>query len=177
MGQVGHAYSIAGHMAMAGLGAWVQQNDYRRSGIAYLIEAGDDGYDELDHLLSYAGKSSQVAEMYQWRGHGVTPKAPNSPFHAPDALAWEWGKFITETALEKKRPMRMSLISLLRERLDRYTFQHLYGEDLLRFFRKIHALGVEQLQEDRAALSSVSPVDVHEAVESSAQTAPVGDPE
>ena len=39
----GHAYSVAGHMAMAGLGAWAQRNDYRRGGIAYLIEAGDIG--------------------------------------------------------------------------------------------------------------------------------------
>jgi hypothetical protein len=115
--------------------------------------------------------------MYQWRGHGVTPKMANSPFHAPDTLAWEWGKFVTETALEHKRPMRMSLVSLLRERLDRYSFQHLSGEPLLRFFNQIHALGVEQLQEDAAALSSVPSVDVHEAVESSAQIEPVGDPE
>ena len=58
--------------------------------------------------------------MYQWRGHGVTPKAPNSPFHAPDTLAWEWGRYVlAETALERKRPMRMSLVSLIRERLDR----------------------------------------------------------
>jgi hypothetical protein len=39
----GHAYSIAGHMAMAGLGAWAKRNHYSRSGIAYLIEAGDEG--------------------------------------------------------------------------------------------------------------------------------------
>jgi len=173
----GHAYSIAGHMAMVGLGAWAKRNDYHGRGITYLIEAGDEGYDRLNHLLSYAAKSPQVADMYQWSGHGVTPKAPNSPFHAPDTLAWEWGKFVTETALERKRPMRMSMVNLLMGRVERYSFMHLHGEALLRFFNQIHALGVEQLQEDRDALSSVPLVDVHEAVESSELTEPVGDPE
>lgn len=125
----GHAYSIAGHMAISGLSVWARRNNHR-SGIAYLIEAGDEGYDELNHLLSYAAKAPIVAEMYQWRSHGVLPKTPNSPFHAPDTLAWEWGKFVTETALAKKRPMRMSMRSLLRGRLERYSFMHLSGEPI-----------------------------------------------
>jgi len=161
---------------MAGLGAWSKDHGYR-DGITYLIEAGDEGYDQLEHLLSYAGKSSSVTDLYQWRGHSVTPKGPNSPFHAPDTLAWEWGKFVTETALDNKRAMRMSLVSLLRDRLDRYTFQHLYGEPLLKFFRSIHALGVEQMQEDREALSSAQPVDVKQQVVLSGQSTRVGDPE
>jgi hypothetical protein len=172
----GHAYSIAGHMAMVGLGAWAKQNDPHRR-IAYLIEAGDEGYDQLAHLLSYAGKSPEVREMYHWGGSTLTPKAPNSPFHAPDTLAWEWGKFVSESWVERKRPMRMSMVHLLRDRLDRYTLQHLYGEPLLRFFSQIRALGVEQMLEDRAAVSSVPSVDVSQAVQSSELPAPVGDPE
>jgi hypothetical protein len=163
-------------MALAGLGAWAKRNNYGNR-IAYLIEAGDDGYDQLDHLLSYASKSDSVAEMYQWRGHGTTPKSPNAPFHAPDTLAWEWGKFWIETHLEKKRLMRLSFVNLLNERLDRYTFQHLYGEPLLRFFSRINDLGVEQMQEDRAALASIETVDVAEAVVVSEQTAPAEDHE
>jgi hypothetical protein len=172
----GHAYSVAGHMAIAGLGGWARRNNYR-SGIAYLIEAGDDGYDELDHLLKYASKSPQVADMYQWRGHTTTPKLPNAPFHAPDTLAWEWGKFWVETHLEKKRLMRQSFVHLLDGRLDRYTFQHLHGDSLMRFFSRIHELGVEQMQEDRAALTSVESVDVTDSVKASGQTEPDGVPE
>jgi hypothetical protein len=169
----GHAYSVAGHMAIAGLGTWAKRHGHK--GIAYLIEEGDEGYDQLNHLLSYATKSPEVRELYQWRGHGLTAKSSNSPFHGPDTLAWEWGKYITETALDRKRPMRMSLVNLLRERLDRYTFQHLHGDSLLRFFSQIHALGLEQMQEDRAALASLQPVDLSEAVAASELTAPDGD--
>jgi hypothetical protein len=157
----GHAYSVAGHMAMAGLGACVKRNN-QRDGIAYLIEAGDEGYDQLNHLLSYAAKSPEVAAMYQWRSHGVLRKVANSPFHAPDAFAWEWGKYITETVVEHKRPMRRSLVNLLRNRLQFYSLQHLHGEPLLRFFSRIHALGVEQMQEDAEALKSVESLDVTE---------------
>jgi hypothetical protein len=172
----GHAYSVAGHVALHALGAWAKLNNYR-SGIAYIIEAGDDGYDELNHLLSYAGKVPMVADQYQWRSHTVIPKIPNSPFHAPDTLAWEWGKFWVETHFEKKRPMRMSFVNLLNERLDRYSFQHLYGEPLLRFFSRIHALGVEQMQEDAQAVSSVQSIDVTDSMNVSEQIGHDGDPE
>lgn len=170
----GHAYSIAGHMAMAGMGLWAKRHNYR-GGISYVIEAGDDGYDQLDHLLSYASKSPEVADFYQWHGHSTTPKTPFSPFHAPDLLAWEWGKFMAETGVERKRLMRLSLVNLLIHRLDSYSFQHLSGDPFLRFFNQIHDLGVEQLQEDRAAVSSVSSMDVSEAVQSSEPIAPVED--
>ncbi len=162
----GHAYSIAGHMAMAGMGRWVKRNNCR-GGIAYVIEAGDDGYDQLEHLLSYATKSPDVAGMYQWRGHSTAPKTANSPFHAPDLLAWEWGKFIIDTGVEQKRPMRKSLGHLLVNRVQAYSFQHLHGDSLLRFFNAVREIGVEQLQEDRQALSSVSLIDVSEAVAAS----------
>ena len=57
----GHAYSVAGHVALAAMGGWAKRHDYR-GGIAYIIEAGDDGYDQLEHLLSYASKAPAVAE-------------------------------------------------------------------------------------------------------------------
>ena len=160
------------HPVNGEMGKWVKANDKSGSGIVYLIEAGDEGYDQLAHLLSYAGKSPDVTDAYQWRRHGITPKTPNSPFHAPDTLAWEWGKYITETALEKKRLMRMSFVHLIQGRLDRYGFLHLADEPLMRFFSRINELGVEQLQEDRDAVSSVPLVDVREVVESSARREP-----
>ena len=162
----GHAYSVAGHLALASMGLWAEENNYR-GGIAYVIEAGDEGYDELNHLLSYAPKSSDARRLYQWAGHSVAPKTPAAPFHAPDLLAWEWGKFMIDTGIERKRPIRLSLVHLLEGRLDRYAFRHLSGEPLVRFFRQIHELGIEQLQEDRAAAVSVAPVDLHRSVTSS----------
>jgi len=162
----GHAYSIACHMAMAGMGAWAKQNDYR-GGIAYILEAGDDFSDEANHLLSYAAKAPVVADFYQWRSHSFVPKDVASPFHAPDLLAWEWGKFMAETAIDKKRPMRLSLMNLLSNRRDSYWFQHLHGEALVRFFNRIHDLGVEQIQRDREALSSVPSIDVSDTLGSS----------
>jgi hypothetical protein len=165
----GHAYSVAGHMALSGMGNWATRNNYK-GGIAYLIEAGDDGYDQLDHLLSYASKSKDVAEFYQWYGHSTIPKTPCAPFHAPDLFAWEWGKYWTETVVAQKRLMRLSLANLFMGKLHNYTVMHLYGDALLRFFNQIHALGVEQLQENRAALSSVPETDLSGYV--SEQTAP-----
>ena len=170
----GHAYSIAGHMAMAGLASCAKANGYR-GGITYVIEAGDEGYDELGLLLSYAPRSDVVRDMYQWNGHSVVPKTPYSPFHAPDLLAWEWGKYWTETVVQKKRLMRRSLVKLLVDRLDSYRVLHLYRESLMRFFDRVHAIGVEQLQEDRDALASVQPESLAEQVQTSEQTTPVGD--
>lgn len=141
-----------------------------------MIEAGDDGYDQLAHLLSYASKVPEIADMYQWRGHSTTPKTPNSPFHAPDLLAWEWGKFVDETGVIRKRKMRLSMASLLVDRLDAYAFNHLGGEPLLRFFSRVHDLGVESLQENAELLSSVQPVDLSESVGSSEQKEPDEDP-
>jgi hypothetical protein len=72
--------------------------------------------------------------------------------------------------------MRLSFVNLLLGRLDSHVFQFLGGEPLLQFFTKIHDLGVEQWQEDRDALASVPSVDVSEAVRTSEQTEPSGDP-
>jgi hypothetical protein len=165
----GHAYSVAGHMAMWGMGHWAQRNNYR-GGISYVIEAGDDGYDQLDHLLSYASKVDQIAESYQWKAHGTVQKTSSSPFHAPDLFAWEWGKYWRETVFERKRPLRRSLASLLIDRLDTYTVMHLGGEPLMRFFEHFNALGVEQLQRDRAAAASVPVTNLAEIVLPSEQT-------
>ena len=167
----GHPYSIAGHMAMTGIGSWAKRNGYR-GGITYEIEAGDDGYDQLEQLLVYASKVNEIADLYQWKGHGTAPKTAASPFHAPDLLAWEWGKYWQESVIEKRRTMRRSLWHLLNDRVDRYSFQHLSGPPLLKFFSGIHALGVEQLEEARAELSPTSSVDVIEALRSSEQTVP-----
>jgi len=82
-----------------------------------------------------------------------------------------------ESVFERKRLMRLSFVALLNARLERYAFAHLSGDPLLDFFKRVSDLGVQQLQEDRVALSSVPSVDVHEAVESSATPEHVSDPE
>ena len=167
----GHAYSVAGHMAIAGMGMWAKRNDYK-AGIAYLIEAGDEGQDELEHLLSHASKSPDAQSLYQWAGHSMIPKTACSPFHGPDMLAWEWGKWWLESVFQKRRPMRLSFVNLLIGRLDDHVFKFLAGQPLMRFFNQVNELGVEQLQEDRAALACVEPVDVSEAVRTSGQPEP-----
>jgi len=172
----GHAYSVAGHMALAGMGAWAKRNSYK-GGIAYFIEAGDEGQDQLEHLLSYASKSPEVRDMYQWASHTTALKTVASPYHAPDLLAWEWGKYWLETVFEKKRPMRLSFAHLLINRLEAHSFQFLAGDPLMLFFKRIHDLGVEQLQEDRAALASVPPLDVSASVQTSERTEPSEVPE
>ena len=142
-----------------GIGRWARSNNYR-GGIEYVIEAGDDGYDQLDHLLSYASKSKEIADSYQWNGHSTAAKTPCSPFHAPDLFAWEWGKYWKETVYQQRRPMRRSLVSLLTDRLQDYTVMHLGGEPLMRFFNQINELGVQQMQENRAAASAVVVTDM-----------------
>ncbi len=164
-----HAYSVAGHMALAGMGTWAKENNLR-GGIAYVIEAGDDGYDELSHMLSYAPRSADARDMYQWNSHAVVEKKAGSAFHAPDLLAWEWGKFLSETVIEPKREMRLSFAHLLNGRLKSHLLQHLYGEPLLRFFTRINALGVEQMQEDREAALMVQRTDVSAAVDASVRS-------
>ena len=87
-------------------------------GISYVLEAGDDGQDQLEHLLSSVSKSPELQELYQWSGHSTVPKTPCAPFHAPDMLAWEMGKWCVESIFDKKRPMRLSLVHLLKDRVD-----------------------------------------------------------
>jgi len=155
----GHAYSVAGHMAIAGMQRAAERRGFK-GGISYVIESGDEGYDQLNHLLSNAAKSPEVRAMYQWGNHEVIPKTACSPFHGPDLFAWEWGKYWTEIVVQRKRPMRLSLVSLLQGHLDHYFFQHLGGDPLLRFLSRIRDLGIDQLQEDAAASASVSGVDL-----------------
>ncbi|MDQ3417690.1 MAG: hypothetical protein M3541_02750 [Acidobacteriota bacterium] len=172
----GHAYSIGCHVSMAAMGRWAKRNNYR-GGIAYVLEAGDDYSGEANDLLSYAAKIPEAADQYQWTSHSFVPKDVASPFHAPDLLAWEWGKFMTESVLEKKRPMRMSLAKLLVDRLDRYSLHHLSGDPLMRYFNQLSSLGAEQIQEERDALSSASEMDLGEAVRVSPRSERDGDPE
>jgi hypothetical protein len=73
--------------------------------------------------------------------------------------------------------MRKSLLSLFTGRLDDYSLMHLSGEPLLRFFNHSRDLGVQQLQENRAALSSVPLIDAGEVVRTLESTVRDGDHE
>jgi hypothetical protein len=170
------AYSICTHMCAWGLGKLAKQHRLK-GGIAYVLEAGDEYADEANHLLSYAAKVPVIADGYQWRSHAFIPKDAGSPFHAGDLLAWEWGKYWTETVVKKKRRMHKSLVHLLINDLDRYQVMHLGGDSLLKFFNDINALGVEQMQEDRAAVAAVQAENLREHLDASEQTTPDGDHE
>jgi hypothetical protein len=55
----------------------------------------------------------------------------------------------------------------VRDRLESYSLRHVSGPPLIRFFNGIRDLGLQQLQEDRDAVSAVQPMDVSEALRSS----------
>jgi hypothetical protein len=57
----------------------------------------------------------------------------------------------------------------LKDRLHAHTFQHLHGDSLMRFFKQVNELGVEQMQEDAEAAASVPQVDLDEALRVSEQ--------
>lgn len=175
----GRAYSICCHFCATGMGQWAKENGYK-GGIAYIFETGDDYNEEAHHVLNQATKVDVVQQSYQYFSHGFAPKDAGSPFHGPDLLAWEWGKYWTESVAQQKRqkrPMRLSLVALLRERLDRYRFIHLGGDKFLAFLNQVRDFGIEQLQEDAAVAESVSSSELGAAVETSEQTTPVGDPD
>ena len=63
-------------MAMTGMGKRAKRNGYS-GGISYEIEAGDDGYDQLEQLLVYASKVDEIADLYQ----GKATELPQRPRH------------------------------------------------------------------------------------------------
>lgn len=171
------AYSIACHMALANMGDWARKNNFNGR-FAYILEAGDDHDGEANHLLNYAGQVPEIAELYRWSGHSFVPKDAGSPFHAPDLFAWEWGKFVMETGIQKKRSMRLSFAHLLYQRLDSYKFLHISGPRFQQFLRTMGDLAYEQLKEEAAALALSAPkVNVADAVDSSEQQEPGEDHE
>jgi hypothetical protein len=171
------AYSIACHMTLANMGDWARKNNFSGR-FAYILEAGDDHDGEANHLLSFAAQLPEIAELYRWRGHSFEPKDAGSPFHAPDLFAWEWGKFVMDTGIHRKRNMRLSLVHLLNQRLDSYQFIHLSGPRFQQFLRAIGDLAYEQLKEEAAALAFSAPkMDVADALDSSEQKEPGEDHE
>lgn len=165
----GRAYSICCHFCATAIGAWAKENG-DKGGIEYLFETGDDYHSEAEFVLAQADKVPVVRDSYQCLSHRFIPKDAGLPFHGADMLAWEWGKYWTETVAQNKRPMRLSLAHLLHGNLHRYKFIHLGGERLRTFFAMANDFGVEQLQQNAAAAAALSPADLTDAVATSGQT-------
>jgi hypothetical protein len=156
----GHPYAVCCHLAMATMGTWARENNYR-TGIAYLFENGDEYASEASVIMQNAASHPIVQEQYQYRSHGFVGKqdALACPIQAADFLAWEWGKFFDETAVVRKRPMRKSLAYLLNGQMDRYMLRPMFGERFARYLSQINDLGLEELQE-RAQGPEPTPVQI-----------------
>jgi hypothetical protein len=155
----GYPYAVCCHLAMAAMGIWARDHDYR-TGIAYVFENGDEHAAEATTLMRNAGHPL-IQSQYQYRSHGFVRKDDPiaAPIQAADFLAWEWGKFFDETATVHKRPMRRSLAYLLKGQMDRYMLRPMYGDRFARYLSQIHDLGLEELQE-RAEGPEPTPVDL-----------------
>lgn len=158
-------YSICCHLAMSAMAMWTVKND-SRSGIAYAFEAGDRYASEANYMMSNAAIHPEVQRGYQYKSHSFLLKTDQQavPIQAADFLAWEWSKFFDETFHQRKRQMRLSLAHLIYQHQDRYMLRPMYGERFIKFLNDIRNIGIEQLQEMKAAGEHGENFDVNEAL-------------
>jgi hypothetical protein len=144
-----NAYSILCHMALSTVGYWARLNAYANAPIAFFIENGQEHRAEADDLISLAIRhDSELRRAYQYRSHTFADRKDVIALQAADVLAWEWTKFVSETAVVKKRPMRRSFGHLVHGRLDKYRFQHFSGEKFIKYLGQVRKLGLSQLRDD-----------------------------
>jgi len=149
----GHAYPVLCHLAMGAVGNWAREHTrHERSldSVAYIFEAGHGAQCEAQRFMSRIAQDPGAAELYdyyRYGSHAFQPKPSLAALQAADFFAWEWAKFYDETVEQGLRPMRGSLLALLKRRPHRFQATHITGEPLRRYMDQFRKLGLAQLRE------------------------------
>lgn len=144
----GHAYTLCCHVCMMSIGNWVRERG-RNDRVAYLFESGHKAQSEAHDFLLGASGEQLGQEEYRYHTHGFVRKVDSSHAQAADLFAWEWAKCYDETIELRKRPMRLSLLALLKRNPRKYRALHLTGVPLRRFMAEIDRMGRDQLRESK----------------------------
>jgi hypothetical protein len=151
----GHAYPVLCHLAMGSVGDWTRQNSRHGrppDGVRYIFEAGHGAQDEAQRFISRIADdpdpgAAELRAYYSYESHGFQPKPALGALQAADFFAWEWAKFYDETVEQDLRPMRGSLLALLKKKSHRFQATHITGEPLRRYMEQFRQLGLAQLRE------------------------------
>jgi hypothetical protein len=91
--------------------------------------------------------AAEIYDYYRYSSHAFQPKPSLGALQAADLFAWEWAKFYDETVEQDLRPMRASLLALLKKHPRRFQVTHITGEPLRRYMDQFRRLGLAQLRE------------------------------
>jgi len=142
----GNAYPFLCHMAMAAV-AKVVADHGERGPITYVYEAGHPYEAEARHAVHQMSQTQELRDHYLYSGDAFLPKKDAVPLQAADLLAWESAKFKDET-VDGSRDIRLSLLSLVKDKPKHYHMSFCAGASLERAFQKYAALGLQQLMEE-----------------------------
>jgi len=142
-----HAYPFLCHCAMMAMVTVAKQRGLN-DGMTYIFEAGHSRMAAAKFNVSQMTSTPDLRKFYNYRGHAFLPKSDAVPLQAADLLAWEIGKFKTETLDSEQRDIRMSLLRLIAPDSSRYSIHFMQGERLRVAMDKFRKLGLEQITED-----------------------------
>jgi len=126
----GHAYPFLCHAVMMAM-VTVAKTHNDQNKIHYIFEDGHPRENEARFLVALMTSTPELKEFYRYHGYSFLPKSDAIPLQAADLLAWEVGKFKTETLDTDARPPRLSLMRMIAERgSDRYHLHFLEGAKL-----------------------------------------------
>jgi hypothetical protein len=134
-------------MAMQMLGTLVRNSSFDDE-IAYIFESGHDRQSEAHRFMALTESSPELKTAYRHRSHAFVPKKDAPPLQAADILAWEYAKYRSDTAIQRKINMRKSLAAVLSsgyttlEFNKRYNINFLTGPPLWDALEKVKALGL-----------------------------------
>jgi hypothetical protein len=149
-----HAYPVCCHQAMVLLA--IHMNKFGSDDqVAYTFETGDLYAGSAHQFMERASADPSLRKALRHNSHTFANNDDVLALQAADMWAWEFAKYIDETAGQRKRVMRKSLAALLRGRnsnldRDRFIFNHLTGDHLQALMHEARRLGLMQRAEDAA---------------------------
>jgi hypothetical protein len=143
-------FPIACHWAMTALGAQIDRAGLGGEAVAYFFESGDQHAGIANRFMGRTLDCPELKAAYRHSSHTFIDKDKAWALQAADILAWEWAKFVDETMLQGKRPMRRSLATLVSTNAKadpRFRGHHLTGEKLKTFGDQLSRMALLEIAE------------------------------
>lgn len=142
-----HAYPICARLCMHSIGSLVGKARLPGS-VAYFFESGDRYYKAANRFLEKlvsAEAGDAFRQVCRYHSHTFLPKC--ALLEAADMFAWEYAKYVDETVNKRRRPMRRSLVEIIRDdrfRYDdkRFRFSHIGGSALKKYISEFESIFV-----------------------------------
>jgi hypothetical protein len=132
----GGPHRVVAQMMVAKCGWWADKTGYDGE-IAYFYETGDDEGAQVEDALDKLWDDPVKRKHGRMAATPIgVPKGRARGLEVADFLAWHWNKWWVETLIEKERPIRtdiQTLMELVDVRRERISVTPLIGEPLVHF--------------------------------------------